>query len=177
MLFRSLGSVVESMRAAIWAEFKLALPKYDELPRTKWMLEGSAQNTIVVTRVIFTQEINESFDQLEDGNDNAIKDCWQKQVDQLAGIIEVVNMKLSNGDRKKVLTLCTIDVHARDVCQKLMDERVDVAGAFQWMSQLRYGVHEKTGKLMIYVCDAEIEYSYEYIGNCGCLVITPLTDR
>jgi len=75
------------------------------------------------------------------------------------------------------LTLCTIDVHARDVCQKLLDERVDEASAFQWQSQLRYGVHEKTGKLLINVCDADIDYMYEYIGSPGCLVITPLTDR
>ena len=172
-----LGSVVDTMRAALLAEFKTSLPKYDEMPRQKWMFEQSAQNTITVSRMIFTQEINEAFDQLEEGNDGAIKDMWQKQVDQLAGLIEVVNGQLEKLDRKKVLTLCTIDVHARDVCQKLLDERVDEASAFQWQSQLRYGVHEKTGKLLINVCDADIDYMYEYIGSPGCLVITPLTDR
>ena len=116
-----LGSVVDTMRAALFAEFKTSLPKYDEMPRQKWMFEQSAQNTITVSRMIFTQEINEAFDQLEEGNDGAIKDMWQKQVDQLAGLIEVVNGQLEKLDRKKVLTLCTIDVHARDVCQKLLD--------------------------------------------------------
>ena len=74
-----LGSVVDSMRTALWAEFKTSLPKYDELPRTTWMFQQSAQNTITVSRMIFTQEINEAFEQLEEGNDNAIKDMWQKQ--------------------------------------------------------------------------------------------------
>ena len=173
-----LNVVVETMRAALFHEFKLSVPKYDQMPRTKWMFEQSAQNTITVSRLIFTQEVNEAFDRLEDGDDNAMKDLLQKQLDQLKGIIEAVNGKLEKLDRKKVLTLCTIDVHARDTCQKLIDEKVaGVADAFQWSSQLRYGTNEKTGKLQINVCDAEIPYMYEYIGSPGCLVITPLTDR
>jgi dynein heavy chain len=65
-------------------------------------------------------------------------------VTQLAGLIEMINSDLSKLDRKKLITLCTIDVHARDVVQRLIDDRVESAGAFQWQSQLRYLVNEKT---------------------------------
>lgn len=63
---------------------------------------------------------------------------------QLAGLIEMINGDLTKLDRKKLITLCTIDVHARDVVQRLIDERVESATAFQWQSQLRYIVSEKT---------------------------------
>ena len=62
-----LQCVVDSMKQALIAEFRKAVPTYDEEPRTKWLYKYSAQNTIVVTRTFFTQEVNEAFDELEEG--------------------------------------------------------------------------------------------------------------
>ncbi|KAK9866454.1 hypothetical protein WJX84_011662 [Apatococcus fuscideae] len=172
-----LQNVVDSMRAALSHEFKTAIPTYYELPRTKWIFEYSVQNTIMVSRTFFTQEINEAFEELEEGNEDALKGCWEKQVSNLVDLIDIINSELTKNDRKKLITLCTIDVHARDVVQRLIDERVENVSCFQWQSQLRYYQNEKTKEAQVCICDAEIRYNYEYIGNCGCLCITPLTDR
>ncbi len=169
-----LNEVVGSMRGALAAEFRTAVASYDEQPRTKWFFNNSAQNTILTTRVAFTNEIDDAFDQLEDGNDVAIKDCYQKQLDQLAGLIELINGDMSKLDRKKIIQLCTLDVHARDVALRLIEERVESGTAFQWQSQLRYYQSEKTRDCEVKICDAEIAYQYEYVGVCGSLVITAL---
>lgn len=39
--------------------------------RSEW--GGLTQNTVVVSRTFFTQEITQAFDELEDGNENALK--------------------------------------------------------------------------------------------------------
>eukprot|EP00891_Asterochloris_glomerata_P002883 jgi/Astpho2/2883/Aster-01037 len=164
-----LQNVVDSMRAALSHEFKTAIPAYDEKPRSKWIFDYSVQNTIV--------DVNEAFEELEEGNEDALKATFDKQVHQLSDLIDIINGELTKNDRKKLITLCTIDVHARDVVQRLIDERVENMSCFQWQSQLRYYQNEKSKEAQVNICDAEIKYTYEYIGNCGCLCITPLTDR
>lgn len=90
--------------------------------------------------------------------------------------------ELSKGDRQKIMTICTIDVHARDVVAKLIHQKVENAQAFLWLSQLRHrwddqSGDDKKGHCFANICDAQFKYSYEYLGNTPRLVITPLTDR
>ncbi|KAL0038617.1 hypothetical protein WJX79_000048 [Trebouxia sp. C0005] len=120
-----LQNVVDAMRAALSHEFKVAIPAYDEKPRTKWIFDYSVQNTIMVSRTFFTQDVNEAFEELEEGNEDALKGIFDKQVSQLADLITIINGELTKNDRKKLITLCTIDVHARDVVQRLIEERVE----------------------------------------------------
>ena len=75
---------------------------------------------------------------------------YERQVTQLSELIELITGQLSPNDRKKLVTLCTIDVHARDVVQRLLDERVDNVMAFQWQSQLRYSQHDKTRECQVW---------------------------
>ena len=166
------------MKQALFAEYQRAVPAYDNMKRaSEWIYEFSAQNTIVVSRTFFTQEVNEAFEELEEGNEDALKGEWEKQRAQLADLVVEINKPLAKLDRATLITLCTIDVHARDVLARLIDERVEDVTCFQWQSQLRYLTHERSGRCQVNICDAEIAYNYEYIGNCGCLCITPLTDR
>ena len=67
----------------------------------------------------------------------------------MVDLIDIINSELTKNDRKKLITLCTIDVHARDVVQRLMDERVENVSCFQWQSQLRYYQNEKTKEAQV----------------------------
>jgi hypothetical protein len=75
---------------------------------------------------------------------------WEKQKSQLADLVVEINKPLKKLDRATLITLCTIDVHARDVLGRLIEERVEDVTCFQWQSQLRYIVHEKTKKCQVF---------------------------
>ncbi|OBS73367.1 hypothetical protein A6R68_12044 [Neotoma lepida] len=94
---------------------------------------------------------------------------YPAQISQLNALITLLIGNLSAGDRMKIMTICTIDVHARDV--------VESSQAFTWQSQLRHRWDEEKRHCFANICDAQIQYSYEYLGNTPRLVITPLTDR
>eukprot|EP00899_Mesostigma_viride_P009330 jgi/Mesvir1/18399/Mv14277-RA.1 len=172
-----LAGLLAHIQASLKWLLKEATGLYDEKPREKWLLDHCAQIVVTVTRIIYTQDVFECFDQMEEGNEGALKEYWKKCQDQLDELVKLTCMDLSKGDRRKVITLCTIDTHARDVVQKLIDDRVDNPMCFQWQSQLRYSLDEASKACKTSICDFDFLYAYEYVGNCGCLVITPLTDR
>lgn len=74
-----------------------------------------------------------AFARLEEGYDNAMKDYYRKQVSQLNTLISMLIGQLTPGDRQKVMTICTIDVHARDVVAKMIAQKVSEGGA-RWIN-------------------------------------------
>uniref|UniRef100_A0A7M4EWH0 Dynein axonemal heavy chain 9 n=1 Tax=Crocodylus porosus TaxID=8502 RepID=A0A7M4EWH0_CROPO len=172
-----LNHVLDNMRATVRHEMTEAVTAYEEKPREQWLLDYPAQVALTCTQIWWTTEVGIAFARLEEGYENAMKEYYKKQVTQLNTLITMLIGHLSKGDRQKIMTICTIDVHARDVVSKMIAQKVDSAQAFIWLSQLRHRWADEEKHCYANICDAQFLYSYEYLGNTPRLVITPLTDR
>jgi dynein heavy chain, axonemal len=101
-----------------------AVLTYEEKSRENWIMEYAAQIALTGSQIWWTTEINATFLKLEEGFENALKDYYKKQVGQLNSLITMLLGDLSKGDRQKIMTICTIDVHARDVVTKMITQKV-----------------------------------------------------
>ncbi|XP_008208864.1 dynein beta chain, ciliary-like [Nasonia vitripennis] len=172
-----LNRVTEAMKRTVRYHFGQAVSSYAEKPREQWLFDYEAQPALCGTQIWWTSEVNQAFSRLEEGFENALKDYQKKQIAQLHALISLLIGELTENDRQKIMTICTIDVHARDVVAKLITMKAENASSFQWQSQLRHRWDDKQGDCFANICDASFAYAYEYLGNVPRLVITPLTDR
>ncbi|MCJ8738378.1 hypothetical protein PDJAM_G00035190 [Pangasius djambal] len=172
-----LNRVLDTMRSTVRHEMTEAVVAYEEKPREQWLFDYPAQVALTCTQIWWSTDVGMAFARLEEGYENAMKEYYKKQVSQLNTLITMLIGQLSPGDRQKVMTICTIDVHARDVVAKIIAQKVENSQAFIWLSQLRHRWDERERHCFANICDAQFLYSYEYLGNTPRLVITPLTDR
>ncbi|XP_054702261.1 dynein axonemal heavy chain 17 [Grus americana] len=172
-----LNRVLVSMRSTLRCLIPEAVVTYEEKPREQWVFDYPAQVALTCTQIWWTTEVGIAFSRLEEGYESAMRDYNKKQISQLNALISLLVGNLAAGDRMKIMTICTIDVHARDVVAKMILAKVESAQAFTWQSQLRHRWDEGKRHCYANICDAQLQYSYEYLGNTPRLVITPLTDR
>lgn len=172
-----LNRLTDAMRLTLHDLFMDSVIAYDSKLREVWVFDWPAQTALCTTQIWWTTEVYAAFGKLEEGYENSLRDYQKKQVLQLSSLIGLLLGKLTDGDRQKIMTICTIDVHSRDVVAKLIAQKVENANAFQWQSQLRHRWDSKQDDCFANICDAEFRYQYEYLGNTPRLVITPLTDR
>ncbi|XP_056267415.1 dynein axonemal heavy chain 1 [Pseudoliparis swirei] len=165
-----LRDVERSMKATLRDNIDRSLKVYPEQPRVEWVLSWPGQVVIAGCQVFWTSEVSEA---LEQGDlPNRLYPQLQKQ---LGDLVQLVRGRLSKMQRAVLSALIVIEVHAKDVAAKLVEQEVSSVNDFEWISQLRY--YWAKGDLYTRAVNAEFLYGYEYLGNSGRLVITPLTDR
>ncbi|XP_045053259.2 dynein axonemal heavy chain 11 isoform X2 [Desmodus rotundus] len=167
----------QTMQETVRHSITEAIAAYEEKPRELWIFDFPAQVALTSSQIWWTTDVGIAFGRLEEGYETALKDFHKKQVSQLNALIALLLGELPPGDRQKIVTICTVDVHARDVVAKLISQKVVSPQAFAWLSQLRHQWEDTQKHCFVNICDAQFQYFYEYLGNSPRLVITPLTDR
>lgn len=104
-----------------------------------------------------------------------LADLVQKCTNQIEECVQLVQGKLDPGNQITIEALVVIDVHGRDIVRRLRDFKVTSVADFNWISQMRY--YWKKDSVDVSMITTTIAYGFEYLGNTGRLVATPLTDR
>ena len=170
MVEKWLLQVEDVMLTSIRKVISESVKAYKTTPRNRWVLEWPGQVILCGSTIYWTAEVTQAMKE-KDGMQNYL----EKSNGQIEQIVELVRGKLESGARVTMGALTVIDVHARDVVESLVKEKVSSPNDFIWLSQLRYyWVNEDC---MVQMITTELKYGYEYLGNSARLVITPLTDR
>ena len=103
-----------------------------------------------------------------------MKALRKKQQSKLMKLTDIIRSPLSKIDFKKIVALITVEVHARNVIERMVKRGCASVDDFEWLSQLRFYWEDDC---IIRQTNTTFKYGYEYLGNNGRLVITPPTDR
>eukprot|EP00520_Triparma_pacifica_P000109 CAMPEP_0118637104 /NCGR_PEP_ID=MMETSP0785-20121206/2977_1 /TAXON_ID=91992 /ORGANISM="Bolidomonas pacifica, Strain CCMP 1866" /LENGTH=1671 /DNA_ID=CAMNT_0006528273 /DNA_START=118 /DNA_END=5134 /DNA_ORIENTATION=- len=164
--------VQKKMKLSIRDVMRDAIVDYTVTPRTEWMQTWGSMFVLNGSQKHWTQEMEEHFEEHGDKG----PEVYLKQLRaQLADMVVLVRGELKKAARNVVGALTVIDVHARDVIIKLVNNKVGLKSDFLWASQLRY--YWEDDNLWADMVAARRPYGYEYLGNTFRLVITPLTDK
>lgn len=159
------------MLASVRKTISEALKAYETSPRIQWVRDWMGQAVLCVTAYYWTINIHRAIKQ----GHKELAEYLELNNTQINDIVTLVRGNLSKQNRTTLGALVVLDVHARDVLATLVDNKVSSEDDFIWLSQLRY--YWENDNMLTRMINASLKYGYEYLGNSGRLVITPLTDR
>ncbi|KAL8435730.1 hypothetical protein ACSSS7_002267 [Eimeria intestinalis] len=158
----------QAMKHSVRKSLKDAINDYACTERTKWVMKHPGQCVLNGSQVHWTAEVEDAI------NNRQIKTLMDKQTSQLLDLVALVRKGLNAKQSITIGALIVIDVHAKDIVQRLWKEEVTSADAFEWISQLRYYWQDEN--CWVQCVQTDFPYGYEYLGNTFRLVLTPLTD-
>ncbi len=174
------------MRKSVAHLTDLSMADYAARPRVDWIQSWQGQIVLLGNQTMWTAHVEEA---LRGGagapGGGGLAAYLEKLRSELIDTVTLVRGNLSKRVRTTLGALVVLDVHNRDTVAEMVGLGVSDPTEFDWLAQLRYYWSEgrvsalsgKPGSVKCVMINAVQLYAFEYLGNNGRLVITPLTDR
>ena len=95
-----------------------------------WLEDYCAQIALLVIQIMWTEEINRTFEELEGVGESAMKENLAQIKNRIGHLIDRVKENLTMDLRIKVITIITIDVHERDIVLSFVNKKIEDIGSF-----------------------------------------------
>lgn len=95
--------------------------------RTKWVLSHPGQCILNGSQIVWTAEVEEAFEQ-------DISMYKLKMIAQLDELVELVRKPLTKQQSVTLNALIVLDVHAKDVVERLAQGNINDRFSFEWIS-------------------------------------------
>ncbi|XP_050561707.1 dynein axonemal heavy chain 2 [Spodoptera frugiperda] len=146
--------------------------------REQWINDWPGQLGITSSKIQWTSDCTRTLCRCEIMKEKKPLKKLRKKQNQILATLQMMSRKeISKILRAKVNALCVIEIHSRDTVDRMYKMGCMNVTAFEWFSQLKFYWDREREDCYIKQTNTNSIYTYEYIGNSGRLVITPLTDR
>ena len=171
-----LVDILKNMQSTIKSIVKKSISEVEQKQQREWIESTPSQACLLTDLMKFVTAVEKAINNLSKNSD-ALKQALEAQTKSLSYLIELILEDLTEETMAKVMVLIKSETHSRDVIDKLIQEKVSRTDDFIWQSQMKAYWDSEKDDCHLDVCDASINYGYEYLGNGDRLVVTPLTDR
>ena len=122
-----MNEVEQMMCQSIKYELKRSVDEYENTKRTEWTKNHPGQCVLNGSQVWWTTLVEEAI------NGNSIVEYFSKSNDQLNDLVDLVRQPLTKQQKVTINALIVLDVHAKDVVEKLVKANITDIGAFEWI--------------------------------------------
>ena len=136
-----LSEVENAMKLSLIDSMNRAITDYPTRDRRDWVKSWPGQCVLNGSQLHWTADVEQA---LITGGNKGLSEYKQKWADQLIQMVELVRGDLTDIQRLILGALIVLDVHARDVLERLVSEGTANVTDFGWIMQMRYYLSEES---------------------------------
>lgn len=145
---------------------------FEEKDVCDWITNVPSMVIICISCIYWTSLVQSCYSPF---NLLLLKTVYKKYSEFFINLSDQVKNNIMHQERKLLMSLIIITANHKEIIKLLLENNVNSSTDFNWLAQMRYYWTESDIKVSL--CNATVNYGYEYNYYQQHLVSTPLTDR